>query len=450
MSATAPAPSTPARPAAALPGPAGHPLLGMAGALRRDVLGTLTDAFARHGDVVALRIGPARGPRRLRPLLVAVRHPDDVRQVFTDTETFTRRTPAYAALRELFGTNLVTAEGEEWQRQKRLLQPLFTRAATSRLAAAIEQEAGAVVEDVWRSPDRVVDALATAERYALRVLGRILFRDPRSVDEHMNAALARLIPRTELQIAERVQRPHLPLRWPTPHNRRFAATRDALRGTIERAIAAQAPHADHHTDLLAQLRGARDPEGERPLSEREVRDQALIFLLAGYSTSSNALCSALYLLGRNPAIQEEIAAGGEELARAAVQEALRLHPPSYVLGRRAGDDGAEIAGYALPRGTDVLVSPWATHRHPEFWSDPETFDPWRFAGDGRRDPYAWVPFGVGARACIGRQLALLEATLLLRALLERFRVESLDAEYPMAHLISARPDRPVRIACRPR
>lgn len=450
MSATAPLPRSTARPPSAIPGPAGHPLLGMAGALSGDVLGTLRAGFARYGDVVAYRVGPKRGPRRMQRLVIALHHPDDVRRVFTDVETFTRRTPAYGALRELFGTNLVTADGEDWQRQKRLVQPLFTRAATEQLASAIEREARAVIDDVWREADSTIDALATTERYALRVLGRILFKDRRNVDADMNAALARLIPRTERQIAARVRRPHLPLRWPTPHNRRFAATRDALRATIERAIAAQPPHVEGDGDLLSKLRGARDPEGARPLSEQEVRDQALILLLAGYSTSSNALCSTLYLLGRHPQIQERVAAGDEELAHAAVQEGLRLYPPSYVLGRRVGDAGAEIAGYALAPGTDVLISPWITHRHPGFWSEPEAFNPWRFIGADRRTPSAWLPFGVGARACIGRRLALLEATLLVRVLLARYRLESLDPEYPMAQLISARPDRPVRIACRPR
>jgi cytochrome P450 len=444
MSATGQRP----RSAAAVPaGPAGHPLLGMAGALRGDLLGTLQDGFARYGDVVAYRIGP----RRLQRRIVAFHHPDDVRRIFASGEEFTRRTPAYGVLRELLGENLVTADGADWQRQKRLLQPLFTRAATDRLAALIEREARAVAEHVASGRGRTVDALRLAERYALRVLGRVLFKDGGELEEDVDTALARLIPLTEQQLAKRVRRPlRVPLRWPAPGNRRFAETRDALQATMARVLARQPRPGGDELDLVGKLRSARDPEGERPLAEQEVRDQALLFLLAGYSTTSNALCSTLHLLGRHPEIQERVASGGDELARAAVQEGLRLHPPSYVLGRRVRPGGAEIAGHALPGGTDVLVSPWITHRHPGFWSDPEAFDPWRFVGGDDRALHAWVPFGAGARACIGRQLALLESTLLLRALLERCRLESLDAEYPMAQLISLRPSRPVRIACRPR
>jgi len=145
------------------PGPAGRPLLGMAGALRRDLLGTLLDGFARHGDVVLYRVGPARGPRRLRRLVVALHHPDDVRRVFADEDAFARRTSSFGVLRELFGVNLVTADGEDWRRQKRLLQPLFTRTATQRYAALVEEEARAVAEDVQARPGAPIDALRTAE-----------------------------------------------------------------------------------------------------------------------------------------------------------------------------------------------------------------------------------------------------------------------------------------------
>ncbi len=439
------------RPATALPGPSGHPLIGMAGALRGDLLGTLQEGFARYGDVVAYRVGPARGPRRV---VVALHHPDDVRRVFTDMETFTRRTASYRTVRELFGANIATAEGADWQRQKRLLQPLFTRVAANRSAGVIEEEARAAVERIGPERVSIVDALRTTEHYALRVLGRTLFNDNRGIDEDTVAALERLVPVVSRQIPARARQTlRLPLRWPTPRNRRFAQTRDALHATIERVLTHKQdadPIRRDGTDLLSQLREARDPEGTRPLSAQEVRDQAMMFLLAGYTTTSSALCSTLQLLGRHPELQDRIAAGGDDLALAAVEEGLRLHPPSYVLGRRVGDGGGEVAGHELPPGTGVLVSPWITHRHPDFWHHPERFDPWRFVGAPERPPYAWFPFGGGARACIGKHLSLIESRSFVRALLERCRIESLDADMPMDQLSTMRPSRPVRIQCRPR
>ncbi|HZV75201.1 MAG TPA: cytochrome P450 [Conexibacter sp.] len=451
----------------AIPGPAGHRLLGMAGALRGDLLGTLRAGFAHHGDVVAYRVGPVRGPQRLRRTVVAFHHPDDVRRVFTDVESFTRLTTSYGVLRELFGVNLVTANGGEWRRQKRLLQPLFTRAAAGQYAELIAAEARAVVERCHHVPGPAIDAARAMEAYALRVLGRTLFKDDRGIDDDTIAALERLVPVVGAQVRARAtQLLRFPLRWPTPSNRRFAETRAALHATIERVLARNAQHDTgpahpHELDLLSRLRDARDPEGEQPLSEQEVRDQALIFLIAGHTTTSNALTSTLHLLGCHPQIQERVAASAaagragadfreDDPVRAAVQEGLRLHPPSYVLGRHVGPGGTELGGRGLAPGTDVLVSPWITHRHPDFWSEPETFDPWRFVGADDRPPYAYFPFGGGARACIGRHFALLESTILVRALLERCRLESLDANVPMDQLISMRPAGPVRIRCHPR
>jgi cytochrome P450 len=462
MSATALDPPSRSARTAAIPGPAGHPLLGMARELRRDLLGTLQNGFAEHGDVVALRIGPTHGPRRLRPLLVAVRHPDDVRRVMLETELFVRQTPNYTVLRELLGETIVTMEGARWRRQKRILQPLFTRRHVAQYADLLETEANLVVEG-WRAlDDREVDVVQAMEQYALRVLGQTIFAQEDGIDAHTVAALERLVPRVGSQVVERVaQLLRPPLRWPTPRNRRFLALRAELRDTIERVVARRerALADGEHTgagDLLTRLRGARDPEGDGALTPQEVRDEALMFMLAGHTTTADVLISTLHLLGRHPTVQEQVAAAASDpadapgdLVRAAIQEAMRLHPPSYALSRRVAAD-TELGGHAVPAGTLVLVVPWATHRDPRFWPDPERFDPLRFVGEQDRPAFAYVPFSGGGRACIGRHLALLESTILLRALLRSYRLESLDATLPLSPLISMRPEGPVWVRFQPR
>jgi len=456
MTATARVPAAPPR--SGIPGPAGGPLLGMARPLRSDLLGTLQAGFARYGDVVAFRIGPARGPRRLRPLLVAVRHPDDLRRVMLATDVFVRRAPSYAVLRELFGDTLVTMEGARWRRQKRILQPLFTRRHVAQYAALLEREADRVVERWKEVGEEPVDVVQAMEQYALRVLGQTLFAEEDGIDAGTAAALERLVPHVGSQVVARVtQLLRSPLRWPTPRNRRFLALRAELHETIERVLARRPPHDRGAGDLLSCLREARDPEdGATTLTPREVRDEALMLMLAGHTTTADVLTSALYLLGRHPAVQEQVAASAArdaadagDLVRAAVQEAMRLHPPSYALARRAASD-CELGGHDVPAGTLVLAVPWATHRHPDFWPDPERFDPRRFAGEQQRPPFAYVPFSGGGRACIGRHLAMLESTILLRALLRSYRLESLDATLPLSPLLSMRPESPVRIRLRPR
>lgn len=443
--------------ALAIPGPGGHPLLGMAGTMRRDLLGTLLENFSRYGDVVGYRIGPARGPRWLRRDTVAVHHPQDVRRVLTDTDTFTRATTSYRVLRELFGSNLVTVEGGIWRRQKRTLQPLFTPGHVQTYAAVIEAEAERAIDTQRLGSDGVVDIARMTEVYALRVLGHTLFKDERGIDEETVAALERLVPAVGDLVRSRAsQVVRLPLRLPTARNRRFNETRTRLYATIDRVLTRRRElGSDHGDDLLSRLQDARDPDSGTPLAPQEIRDQALIFLISGHTTTSNALTSTLYLLGRDAAAQEAVAASvgehdpGRDLVGAAVQEGMRLYPPSYVIGRKVRGE-TELGGHAVPDGTTVLVSPWVTHRHPGFWDEPDRFDPRRFADGREPERWAYLPFGGGPRACIGRHFALLEATILVRELLRRYRLEALDTDVPRAQLISLRPEGPVRVRCIPR
>jgi len=445
-----------------IPGPDGHPLLGMARALRTDLLGTLQEGFAQHGDVVAHRVGLARGPRRLRGVIVAVRHPDDARRVLLETDLFVRRTPAYDVMREMLGETIVTMEGAPWRRRKRILQPLFTRHNVAQYADLLEVEAERVVASWQPLDDQPVDVAQTMEQYALRVLGQTIFAEEHGIDADTAAALERLVPHLGSQVVARVtQVLRLPLRWPTPRNRDFLALRAELRATIERVLARRGAEdrvgGDTSAgDLLSRLGEARHPDEGATLTQQGVRDEALLFLLAGHTTTADVLTSTLHLLGRNPEVQEQVAVaaseatgGHDDLVAAAIQESMRLHPPSYVISRRTASD-TTLGGHAVPAGTLVLLVPWVTHRDPRFWPDPERFDPLRFVGEQRRPPFAYMPFGGGGRICIGRHLAMQETTVLLRALLRRYRLEAVEATLPLSAVISMRPTGPVLVRLRPR
>ena len=175
---------------------------------------------------------------------------------------------------------------------------------------------------------------------------------------------------------------------------------------------------------------------------QQVRDEALIFLLAGHETTSTALTFTLHLLGRHPneqrLVHDELdtvldgrppnadEAPTLERTMRAIKEAMRLYPPAYAVGRLAAAD-REIGGYTIPTGSFVVVSQYATHRHPRFWKNPEAFEPARFTPDreAARHPFAYFPFGAGPRSCIGSRFAMLEATIAVAVLLQRFRIHSL-------------------------
>ncbi len=424
-----------------LPGPSGGWLLGVAPAFKREALTSLLDGHRRYGDVVAYRFGPRRG--RLGRLAVAVHHPDDVHRVFTGHEhVFNRHTVVFSVLTEVFGSGLLTTEGEVWKRQRRTLQPLFTPRHVTGYAQLMAAEADRVVRDIGAE----VDLHELMQRYTLRVVGRALFGE--DVDDIV-PVLHDLVPRiSDLTRARTMQPARFPLGWPTPRNVRLSGLRRGQYALVD-GILAKRRRGAPRDDLVGRLAAARDPDTGQPLSEQEIRDQVLIFLLAGHETTAGALTFTVHQLGLYPEAQDRVA-GDEGYAKAALREGMRLYPPAYATERLAAVD-TELGGYPVPRGTVIIISPYVTHRHPGFWPDPARYRPERFLGDQKdRHRYAYFPFGGGARSCIGEHFALLEATILLRALLTRYRVTSLDPEPRVLPLVTLRPADPVRAAVSPR
>ncbi len=425
---------------------------------RRGVLQTLLRGFHEYGDLVAYRFGPARGPRR--QFGVAAHHPDLVRQVLIESErSYGKDTVGFQILSDMLGRGLLTTEGEVWRRQRRTLAPLFTPRRVALYADLMQDEANRVVDDSQHDSARLradtsaaagnadpVDLHLLMMRYTLRVVGRALFGE--DVDEAI-PALHRLVPLAGRLTQQRtLQFVRFPLDWRTPRNKRMQRVRAEQYQIVDRILARHTTNVADGEDLVTRLQAVRDPETGEPLSEAEIRDQVLVFLLAGHETTAGALTFTLHLLGSHPELQDT-AAGDGALQRASLLEGMRLFPPAYLTERLTTTD-TEIGGYAIPRGTLVVVSPWVTHRHPAFWPQPERFDPYRFLGEHDRPRYSYFPFGGGPRSCIGEHFAMLEAEILLRTLLRRFRVESLSGDLQTVAHVTLRPAGPVPVRLRPR
>jgi cytochrome P450 len=440
-----------------VPGPQGSALAGVAPEFLRDPISVLERSFREHGEMVAFPFGP-KG--KLGKRVVAAYHPDAAQQVLTQTERTIGRGPASTqVLEDMIGRNLMTTDGAEWRRQRRTLQPLFTPRRVAEYTALMVAEAERVTtEDVPADAERV-DLHRLMLRYSLRVVGRALFSgdiDDTAPDLH------RLIPLTnELIIRRTTQLVKPPLPVPTPRNRAFVRTRQELYALIDRILA----RTDHlaagqeRDDIVTRLRTARDPETGEGLSRQEIRDQTLLMMMAGHETTATALTFALHLLGSHPGVQQKAADetgailrdGGdlaeyaqrrESLVRACLLESMRLYPPVYMTEHLATED-IVLGGYQVPRGTAVFLSPWVTQRHPDFWPEPERFDPGRFLGEQSRPRYAYLPFGGGPHVCIGEHFALLAATVLLEAVLRRFRITSEDDTVTFQQTGNLRPDKPV-------
>jgi cytochrome P450 len=250
----------------------------------------------------------------------------------------------------------------------------------------------------------------------------------------------------------------IPLHWPTPGNRKATRAQSEVYGVVDDLIARRRAAPAAGEDLLSLLIAAQDPEGGVALSDGEVRDQALIFLVAGHETTATSMTFALHLLGLHPDVQTRVQEEVEEVlgdrlpvledvgalqyTTMVVKEAMRLYPAAYAIPRLTEEDD-EVGGYTIPAGTVAVVSPWLTHRHPRFWDDPERFNPERFTPDleKARHRYAYFPFGGGPRACIGQYFSMLEAIIAVAMIARAFRLTSPPGPVPLFPAITLRPRR---------
>ncbi|WP_392542920.1 cytochrome P450 [Oryzobacter telluris] len=427
--------------------------------LRRNAVEYAESTWREHGDLVRMLIGPPGMDREVWWL----HHPDAAARVLSGSSWrgYSKQDQVHEEISRWLGPGLLTAEGEEWTRQKRFLQPVFTKVAVDGYADLMVEEIEAVVGE-WDVADRpVVDLGRQMQRLTLRVVLRALFGDAADdVIPHVN----RSFPAVSDTIMRRgLGAVRLPASVPTPRVRRGRAARDDLFGVCEEIVAARREgRTSGETDLLSRLLAARD--GDERLTDEEVRGQVLVFMLAGHETTSTALTFALHLLGRHQDVQDRVRAEVRQVlgddrptaattaslpeTTAALKEAMRLYPSAPILGRLSvGDD--ELMGHPVPVGTNVVVVPWTIHRHPDFWADPLVFDPSRFTGSGERpEPshrYAWMPFGGGPRGCIGQHFSMVEAVLALALVLRGHRVTAVahGDRVPVASLITLFPTEPV-------
>jgi cytochrome P450 len=427
---------------------------------RRDVLSWVHRRRLRYGDVFAARF-PAWVPG-IPPLIVFACEPTSVREILTDSRRFVKGSPVYDELSESLGEGLLTSEGETWKGQRRTLQPLFTRKRIEDYTGAF-LAATTVVSDSWegRGSVELVDEM---EKVTLGSVSRALFGTDVTSD------VAPIVAATDEMSGLMVRRgmsPVAPPRWvPTPGNLRIRRLEDDLRGRTAAIVAEAAARSEGRDDLVARLQEARDPETGERFDQQQILEQALIFLLAGYDTTSTALAFTLHELGALPelqaAVRAEIAevvgdrtptaedAHRLELTQRCLLEGMRLHPPAYITSRTAAED-TTIDGYDIPAGTVVTPVFSELHRNEAHWSDPHRFDPDRFLPEAvaARDRFAYLPFGAGPRKCIGEHFAILEATLALAVLLRRWEVTTTGGPVPMRFGITQRSDAPVRAMIAP-
>ncbi len=336
--------------------------------------------------------------------------------------------------RWFLGQGLLTSEGGEWLRQRRLSQPAFHRERLALYARIINGCAEEML-DSWKDGENR-DVHQEMMQLTLRVVAKVLFSvDVKNESKEVAAALNLLMKHSS---GARMLLPPWVRYLPLPFLIRVRRAVRQLDEVVYRIIRERRRSENDNGDLLSMLMSARDEDGSR-MTDRQLRDEVMTFLLAGHETTALSLSWAWFLLSENPEAENKL---HHELARvldgknpsfedlprlcyteAVVKESVRLYPPAWSLARTAAED-FEIGGYLVPAGSNVVMSQWIMHRDPRFFPSPEQFDPGRwFEEHTQRLPrFAYFPFGGGPRYCVGASFAMMEATLLLAAIAQRFRL----------------------------
>lgn len=394
---------------------------------RKSPLALLRNLARRGVDVLEI----AAGNRQM----YFVNHPSLIRDVLVTHDWNFIKGPGLRAAKPLFGNGLLTSEGELHRRQRRLAQPAFHSARLAEYARSMV-ELGAAASRGW-SDGKQVAIDREMMQLTLQIVGRTLFtadvlHEAKEVGDTVTDALLQFRQLT----SPFVQRMRLLRRLA---NRRAGRSRRRFEVLLGRIIADHREHPDRYNDMLSMLMASDDETGAGYMSDELLLDEALTIFLAGHETTANALTWTWFLLAQHPKVEEKLQEEIERVLQSRApaledvpalrytgqifREVLRLYPPAWIIGREAVT-GYRLGSIDVPAGATLIMSPFAMHRDPRFWNDPETFAPerWEDAPSGNRPKFAFFPFGAGTRVCIGEHFAMLEGVLLLAVIARRWRL----------------------------
>jgi cytochrome P450 len=412
----------------------------------RNPLAYFLSISRQYGDIVCYRPAPETA--------YLINHPDYIRHVLVENQrSYSKDTYSNQAFKKALGNGLITLEGDAWLRQRRLMQPAFHHTRLAPLDRMIVQAAQDMLTR-WQAHyalGKPVDVAREMAALTMTITSRVLF----GVDlgDEVNA-----IGEIVNGVADIFEKPNHPRVQEA--SRQFAAV-------VERIIQQRRQDFRDQGDLLSSLITARHEDTGAAMEDLQLKHEVMGLLLAGYETTANALTWTHYLLSQNPWAADRLRSEvRQQLAgrppahsdlprlpylRQVFDESLRLYPPAWIIGRRAiGDD--QIGGYHVPAGTVIAICIYALHRHPDFWEQPDIFDPERFNPERSqgRSKYAYIPFSTGPRQCLGNTFGLLEGSLILACIAQKFELRLLEGiEVQPQALYVLRPNRDLLMSLHP-
>jgi len=421
-----------------------------------------------YGDMAEFRFG--------KYTVRVISHPDLIQEVLVSNHNHFVKSRTMQFGRKLMGKGLPASEGNFHRNQRKVIQPSFTHErVASYMQDAVTYASKAV--GLWRE-GAPFEFRGEMMKLTLSIAAKALFgTDIRPQAEEIRSALVQSMEHFTLQYYLRVlyfnqdRNPFADF-WealPIGENRRYRAARVSLDRTIDRLVAERRNDGSDHGDLLSTLLSSSDyGEETAPLSDGQIHDELMTFLLAAHDTTATALTWAVYLLLNNreswarlqQEADDELQSGTKEygprvrleFAGRVIAESLRMYPPAWIIGRQAVDE-CEVGGTRIRRGTTILMSQYALHHDPRFYQDPWTFQPDRWTQEMRAalPRYAYFPFGGGIRACIGEGFAKSISALILATVALRWNLDLVPTPEVVPHArVTLRPRRGMVVVPRKR
>ena len=379
--------------------------------------GKVAELISQYGDICSFPSSSRRSSSYL------INHPDYIKHVLVKNNANYSKGVGFERVKLLLGNGIIVSDGPFWRRQRRMVQPGFSRQTIMELTAVMV-DCNQQLMSEWRQKaktEEVINLTETASELALTVVLRTIF----------GADLQRME-------ATAGENPFGILTEDSVRDMQLVLKYRGLMKLVQEVIDHRRENVIERNDFLGAFMAAKDKETGETMTDKEMIDEVMTLIVAGHETTACTLNWVWYLLSQHPEAEQQVQheadqfsienLGMESFARLAysrqvVEEALRLYPPVWLFTRKA-INADKLGDYDVPAGTDIFIAPYFLHRHPEFWDEPEKFKPERFSDEAvkSRDKNAFIPFSAGPRRCIGDFFATIEMQLHLGMLAREFRL----------------------------
>ena len=369
--------------------------------------------------------------------IVLINDPVLVRAVLQTNQKHYVKNLMYNKLKLLLGDGLLTSEGQLWKRQRKMIQPSFHKQHINNLFVEMLSCTNEMIKD-WKvevTNGGKIDFAPEMMKITLQIIAKtMLSADFKTEAKSVGVSLTYLLKALESRVLRGI---NFPMWLPTPANNEFKNKRKILDALIYKLISDRRKTGHQKGDLLDMLMESRYEDNGEAMPDNLLRDELMTVFLAGHETTATALTWTFYLLSKHPEVYrklkkevKEVVGVGEltfqhlhqlKYTKACLNESMRLFPPVWVIGRKATEDNM-VGDYLIKKDTAIIMSPYIVHRHPDYWKNPEVFDPERWETEELKqmDKFAYFPFAAGPRMCIGNNFALLEADIILTKVIQQF------------------------------